>query len=87
MERGDVDTVIDLDQVAAQEPAPAVARREGDGGGACIACVLVVDHRALPARVVAQAVREPELEHALRSRGMRGGIVERVPWTEPHAAS
>jgi hypothetical protein len=32
-------------------------------------------------------VREPDLQHAGRSRRLVGGVGEPVPWTEAHAAS
>ena len=55
-------------------------RRRAHVGG-----VLVVHHRALAARVVDQALGEPQLEHALARGRVLGGVGERVPGAEPHA--
>lgn len=63
----------------------ADARRERERGRAHVLGVRVVHHRALAARVVDQALGEPDLEHALGRRRVRGGVAERVPTTERHA--
>jgi len=88
MERGEVDTVIDLDQMAALKPLPAACLGQRHGRSSRVLGVLVVHHRALASRIVAQhAIAEPDLQDVLRSRRQGGCVVERVPWTEPHVTS
>ena len=85
MERRDVDSGPGRDlEVAAQQIAIGVARRERAGRRAPVARVLVVDHRALAARIVDEPGREAELQHRLTRGRVRRGVRERVPRTERH---
>jgi DNA modification methylase len=83
MDRGVIDSVAGIDlEVPAQRARMTHGERQRRG--AHVARVLVVHHRALAARVVDEAVRDPQLQHALARRRVGGGFGERVPRTEPH---
>ena len=85
MERGQIDIACALEiEMAAPQHRLRVRRSERERTGPDVACVLVMDHRGLAARVVEEPFRDAKLHHAFRRRRMGGGIRERVPGTKSH---
>jgi len=70
--------------VAAPQVAITVARPERHRRRVDVVRVLVPDHRALAARVVDEAGRHAELEHALARRREAGRVREGIPAAELH---
>jgi len=84
MERGEIDRLAFRIEMAAPQRAAGMRGGERERTIADVGGVLVVDHRALAARIVDQPLGDPDLEHALPDRRVPGGVRERVPGAESH---